>query len=1322
MLIASPTRAADTNGIIGHWRFDDARGQQVTDSSDNGRHGRILNDGRGTQWVAGRGGSAVKFTGGPPDQPGMAGCVEVPDLQGYDFTKGLTIQMWLKFTRIAASRFVELANTAKSGRGPGWRFGCYPDNRISFSSQAGLGTDEEGEIQAAKRFDSDVWYHLAATYDGSVYRVYVDGKELSASKPGQIMTNGRPSLYLGSWGGDVYGLNGVMDEVKLYNRARDAAEILADAVSKPESAKQFVMPVVAAGPMLRGDLSGRIWDRAIRIEDFMTADGGKPQTATEVLALCDNSHLYVAFVCQEPMIKKLVVTEAERDGPLWIEDCVELFIDPANGQAWSIHWIANAKGQIWDGLQSPAGTDSGYNSHATAKSAVLADRWICELKIPFAAIGGPPQPGEVWGLNFARERRAGGNLQLSAWSTGKTGFHDPFLFGNARFAPRPGPRQVRILSRGGVCADVNDQDLNVFSFSVTNTGNDPARLQAEVQMAGNVVAGGDLEVPAGETRNLALPYKVPVEGQPLFDFSAGFDGETVYRSRLQAVKPTPPKAKFRSWVVPDPLYEELLSNEPPGLRQQGSLVWGHLLDLPMGRAAAVRFATRYVSDEMHRDHSRSGFRVVSSEAGRTDDPEAFKRWGLTDVPEGPLPRPLPGESWPWPLDPDALELYFKGIEANLSSDAASQMWGIYSGDEHDDGCVHNAAKLMRNPKGYAYIHEVDRQVRETFGGGKWGFPKGNRSHDPNPYKWIALYRWTNAGLRARQRRLYELVQKRAPHLVVVSVNPSGGLYPSEYSLMAPYADLFTHQVGYPDGGSHRWRAAVGCVTKVMSDLTGKEFWPCAHIERYNYPDATPAEVVEELSQVFRNGGTGLHLFLPDTGGDGRLVGDTRTTWFGSPRRYHTIMAITRLLRIMPKLKFPEYERTAIFYNDDTLGARPHDGPMTTPATIEACYTMLGPVARSWFKFIDCPQLLSMPSLRDRFDIIYAPVAKYQRPEIVDRLRDFVTAGGTLVCGDPAAFETDHLGNPTVTARTQLFGVTVGDRLESAELILRDPALGKELTLEGDAFRLTPAANTEILATYGDGSPAVTANAVGKGRAIFFGANPFRLGHVPDAAWRSFFTAWVKAMGAPIGLDIWRFKLPADVIWHEPEQPGVCLTNNRVLWQEEQPSYPQNLDVSGSYRYSTAPDAMPETTGNGTDVLFAEGRLSDRRKSIFAKKVTPRIYADYAEPESAWMVSWTAPNPVSVTFDLKAARQLLQFKLWFRDTLPAVTVAGSIDGGQWRPLGSADAVAAGADVYDLVIDLDGEQPSRYLRADFAARQAAQKLSLIEAEVWGDGAME
>jgi hypothetical protein len=95
----------------------------------------------------------------------------------------------------------------------------------------------------------------------------------------------------------------------------------------------------------------------------------------------------------------------------------------------------------------------------------------------------------------------------------------------------------------------------------------------------------------------------------------------------------------------------------------------------------------------------------------------------------------------------------------------------------------------------------------------------------------------------------------------------------------------------------------------------------------------------------------------------------------------------------------------------------------------------------------------------------------------------------------------------VVSRSDLFGVTVGEKLSVKSLRLRSVRLGKELPLTAEAYRLTPQEPVEVLATYEDGSPAAIARSLGKGRAILFGSNPFSLAAVADQQWRGFFTGW-----------------------------------------------------------------------------------------------------------------------------------------------------------------------------------------------------------------------
>ena len=784
---------------------------------------------------------------------------------------------------------------------------------------------------------------------------------------------------------------------------------------------------------------------------------------------------------------------------------------------------------------------------------------------------------------------------------------------------------------------------------------------------------------------------------------------------LQTSQPVTAVEPLRSWVVEQPQFKALLSDKPAGLRRQGALMWQHLLDVPVGRATAVRWGVRYVSEEMYRIHGELQFKLIASGPARTDDLALAKKYDLRTVPECPRQIRLPNGEALHLLHPDSLQHYFAGVENFLRHPEAGLMWGLFAGDEDDDVAVYQAALLKRQPGEHDYIHQLDRQVREEFGGGKWGIPAGIKNHDPNPYKWIALYRYVAARLRDRQRKLYQIVKRQTPQLVVTSFDSPGGVYPTEWSQLAPFADLFTLQMGYP-GGASRWRATAGFHSKVVSDLTGKDFWPCTHFEHYDYPDSKPAEVLEEVSQIFRNGGTGLHLYLPDTLNLAKAKGDLRTTYFSSPRRYHTVMNIARFIRTMPELKLPDYQKTAILYNDDTIASRPHDNPDLYGQVTQACYTFLGPVATSWFRFIDSGQIAKWPTLRDRFDIIYLPAARYLRPVITARLHQFVKAGGTLICSDPEAFQTDLWGNDTSHWRTAIFGVTVKPASRPLHIRPSPPAPADSLPVHGPTFRFTPQKPVEVLATFDDGTPAITSHKLGIGHAVLFASHLFWPTHVAEPAWRHFFQGFVTRMGTPAGFDIWNFKLPKTLIWHAPPQRGICLTNNRVVWRDDRPWFEQNHDSGGSYRYSRPPDTPRDDLPNDA-ISFAQGRLTDRRRAIHAEKKAARSYEDYRLPETHWIASWSDPQPVTITFDLQQRRTLTEVKLWYRDCLAALICEGSPDGQTWHPLAEATAQhGAPGDVYDQTIPLHPDPRSRYLRIRFAGRKAGEILTLAEVEIW------
>jgi len=80
-------------------------------------------------------------------------------------------------------------------------------------------------LDASFSLVEDAWYHLAVVYDGSEMRIYVNGN-LIGSKPatGDIYYSAHYVLWLGKYVGLLM-FKGVMDDVRIYNRALSADEI-----------------------------------------------------------------------------------------------------------------------------------------------------------------------------------------------------------------------------------------------------------------------------------------------------------------------------------------------------------------------------------------------------------------------------------------------------------------------------------------------------------------------------------------------------------------------------------------------------------------------------------------------------------------------------------------------------------------------------------------------------------------------------------------------------------------------------------------------------------------------------------------------------------------------------------------------------------------------------------------------------------------------------------------------------------------------------------------------------------------------------------------
>lgn len=203
---------ADEKGLIGWWAFDEKDGSPVALDYSGHRLGGWLDKAKRAPGIDGR---ALLCDGGS---------VIVENNPMLSVTSGMTVECWAK-TDIAGQVNTWMVNRVFSGgTSTGYRLGILDGNPCFEVPE----TDFSHHLKADLPLPMARWAHLAGTFDGKMMRIYVNGVEHGAmERPGPIKGN-EFHLCLGNFeeGHPSY-FRGLLDEVKLYNRALGADEVRA---------------------------------------------------------------------------------------------------------------------------------------------------------------------------------------------------------------------------------------------------------------------------------------------------------------------------------------------------------------------------------------------------------------------------------------------------------------------------------------------------------------------------------------------------------------------------------------------------------------------------------------------------------------------------------------------------------------------------------------------------------------------------------------------------------------------------------------------------------------------------------------------------------------------------------------------------------------------------------------------------------------------------------------------------------------------------------------------------------------------------------------
>jgi hypothetical protein len=211
---------AGETGLVGCWQMEEGSGSAIYDGSSLGNDGTTTG---GPAWEAG------KIDTWALSLNGTSQYASVPDDDSLDLTEAFTVAGWIKPGKQATQDLFKKAQmTTTDGFEIGLSSPTAPVPKIVFFrlNQASSGDGYRVNSTTEYPFNNTTWMHVAATYDGTTMRLYINGTQEGGdlAGPGTYLPNNLPFM-LGAQPTSPRYYQGAMDDVRLYDRALTLEEI-----------------------------------------------------------------------------------------------------------------------------------------------------------------------------------------------------------------------------------------------------------------------------------------------------------------------------------------------------------------------------------------------------------------------------------------------------------------------------------------------------------------------------------------------------------------------------------------------------------------------------------------------------------------------------------------------------------------------------------------------------------------------------------------------------------------------------------------------------------------------------------------------------------------------------------------------------------------------------------------------------------------------------------------------------------------------------------------------------------------------------------------
>lgn len=164
--------------------------------------------------------------------------IQINDKNALDIQNTLSLKLWVKFDELTNGGEI-IAKTIK-GLPQGYRMRLGSASRLNFGIMDG---SQQYQLDSVAKLEPNQWYHLAATYDNSHLRIYINGQLDSTLEVGAVQIK-NPNLPLtvgaGHWGALRY-IKATVDDVMVTDYAFSSNEIEDDYKSKLGKINKLVL-------------------------------------------------------------------------------------------------------------------------------------------------------------------------------------------------------------------------------------------------------------------------------------------------------------------------------------------------------------------------------------------------------------------------------------------------------------------------------------------------------------------------------------------------------------------------------------------------------------------------------------------------------------------------------------------------------------------------------------------------------------------------------------------------------------------------------------------------------------------------------------------------------------------------------------------------------------------------------------------------------------------------------------------------------------------------------------------------------------------------